>query len=390
LDDLHCGQADLSLSPILFPPESFINNKPETNKKGALSSRANLSSEQQRKKTKAKSTTDIKKRKKQAPERDDLRPQSEQDLFTPLQVAKEKQRKAVQVRNSQQKPASTMVKTRTTAEDEIPGKKTVQQPEDLAASVSQDSTSSPGTSETSSPNPNPDSASTSEKRPRPQSDDGTDYASMTDDQIDALCSLQLEKDKKVKLNDRMKLIARLRKRMLELRRAFGTDLKTQNVTWDQLKDQNKGLKVALAKKKLEVDTLTAENEALVAAAGVRLSRAKAQVLKMCNDTQNKVFSTAKNVLFHTVKFINCKDDLYDATEKVHDMLHLGKTVTNDQRDSWVETYASVVKQGINTARNYVVSELKKVAFMQLAKRKPLLLTTCCLHVPRAISRASMK
>lgn len=409
------GSVDLGASPLLFETKSFKNsNKPDTNKKGALSSRANLSSEQQRKK---KTKANSRKRKVKAPEKDNLRPESEQDLFTPLQIAKQRQRKVQQHNNSQQQATSTMVvttrntntdkKKATSTEtagkastDTRPGdakisrkKTTLQQPESVAPAVSQDSTSeSPGFSETS-PNSNSASASTSEKRPRPPHDDGNEYSTLTDQDILLLCDKQYEKDKKLNIGDRLKLIGVLRKKIFTLRRDFGEAEKTSQMEWNMLKDQTKKLKTALGKTSGQVKELTAQNDILTAQASVRLSRAKAQVLKMCNDTRDKAFNTAKNVIFHNVKFLNCKDDLYSATEMVHDALQVDEK-TLDQRDSWVETYAPVVKKGINSARNYVTSELKKVAFALLNSRETLpphaLLLACAARNISGINEEKFK
>ena len=202
-----------------------------------------------------------------------------------------------------------------------------------------------------------------------------DYAQMTNEEIDKLCFAQHKKDKKTKTNDRLGIIDKLRRKQLELRIAFAKDIKICHNDWDKLKQQNTQLKDALKESIAKVAKIRAENESLIAAADVRMSRAKAQVLKMCNDTRDKVFETAKSVLFHRVKFLNCKDDLFDATESVHDILQMrkknAKPPTDDEKHSWVETYAPVVKKGINTQRNYFTSELKKAAFSLMDKNESL-------------------
>ena len=180
----------------------------------------------------------------------------------------------------------------------------------------------------------------------------------------------------------MGIIDKLRRKELELRSARAKELKITDHDWGKQKNYSNTLKADLVKSKAQVDKLQtqvdklqAENDTLIAAAEVRMSRAKAQVLKMCNDTRDKAFECAKFVLFHSVKFLNCKDDLYDATERVHDILHMRKKnaqpVTEDEKHSWVETYAPVVKKGINTQRNYFTSELKKVAFLLMDKNEAL-------------------
>jgi hypothetical protein len=191
----------------------------------------------------------------------------------------------------------------------------------------------------------------------------------------------------------LKLIGVLRKKIFILRRDFGNAEKTSQMEWDNCKAHNKTLKVALGKLTGQVKDLIAQNQGLVAAADVRMSRAKAQVLKMCNDTRDKAFNTAKNVIFHNVKFLNCKDDLYSATEMVHDALQVAEK-TLDQRDSWVETYAPIVKKGINSARNYVTSELKKLAFALMDKKEALpphaLLLACAARNISGINEAKFK
>jgi hypothetical protein len=175
----------------------------------------------------------------------------------------------------------------------------------------------------------------------------TKLAERTPEDMEEELRNQKRKDAKVPRENRLALIANLRKTIATLRLA-------------RAKDQ-----VYIASQDSTVKELELEKT-------MRISKSKAQKLKLCAEIQSKVEEVTKSYLWRTTKFMTCQEDLDTGVEKViaHGKFCDGMSV--QLKDSFGITYAAVIKKAINTARNYLTQELKKIAFKDfLEKGLPL-------------------
>lgn len=169
------------------------------------------------------------------------------------------------------------------------------------------------------------------------------YSKFTSADIDQLCADQRVKDHKLNKDDRKKELDKCRRSIYNFWYARGKDQV-------YIKYLEEGVT------KLEERIAQLESEATQ-----RVSRSKAAKLRMCDEQKEKVLDKTKGELWRSTKFVTSKDQLEDATEKVLNMLGLDKK-TQEERDSWVITYKVIVKKGLNSQRNYLTSELKKLAW----------------------------
>ena len=163
------------------------------------------------------------------------------------------------------------------------------------------------------------------------------YAKRTTEDIDQDVAIQRTKDAKLNKTDRMKALTKSRRMVLELQLA-------------RAKDQ-----VYIHSKEMEVKEL--QDAALV-----RISRSKAQKLRLCKDTITKVEEVTKTLLWRSTKYFTCPEDLETGAEKVIEMGKFCEGMNKEQVGSFLVTYSPIIKKALNSARNYLTAELKKVAF----------------------------
>ena len=122
----------------------------------------------------------------------------------------------------------------------------------------------------------------------------------------------------------------------------------------------------------QLQTLTEENEVLKstvedlkarllevqAELDKKTSRSQAKLLKINKETERRVTKVAKDFLFSNTKFIASEARLEHLTGVVLDQLPEAKDFDKEKRDSWIITYKTAVKDGINDKRNYVQSQMK--------------------------------
>ena len=144
-----------------------------------------------------------------------------------------------------------------------------------------------------------------------------------------------------------------------------------------------------------VDDLKAENAILIKResqlladladlrrqAVVTTFKSKAKLLRVCQEQKKKVEEFTRDHLWRICKFISCPDEEEIAAKKVLERLDLVDMKDDDKVWSWVETYKTIIKKALFARRNYVTSELKKLAFKHFCSQgKPLptvaLITKC--------------
>jgi hypothetical protein len=106
----------------------------------------------------------------------------------------------------------------------------------------------------------------------------------------------------------------------------------------------------------------------------RLSKSKAQKLKLSAEITSKVEEVTKTILWRATKFMTCPEDLDTGVEKVVVAGNFCDGMNQQMKDSFGITCATVIKKTINSARNYLTQELKKIA-MKLFLEKDLPLPT---------------
>ena len=163
--------------------------------------------------------------------------------------------------------------------------------------------------------------------------------------IEASLSRQAAKDKKIPKDKRLHVINLCRREIYILRhnmeeyKQHCAQLKKDKVQWESEKAQ------------------------LLEEKNVTKSRSKAQLLRMVREVRQQAQEKAKNELWSKRKFISCPDEEVDAANFVLNLLDLPQHKTDQAAiDSWIETYRKPVKRALFVQRNYVTSELKKIAW----------------------------
>lgn len=201
------------------------------------------------------------------------------------------------------------------------------------------------------------------------------YSKLTSEDINKLCAEQRPKDHKLNKDERKKELDKCRRSIFNYWGARGKD-----------QVYIKCLEETVTKLKERIAQLESE-------ATQRVSRSKAAKLRICDEQKEKVLDKTKGELWRTTKFVTSKDQLEDATEKVLNMLDLGKK-TQEERDSWVITYKIIVKKGLNSQRNYLTSELKKLAWEFLKQGQDLpavgVLLTCAMRQVSEVNEPKFK
>lgn len=197
----------------------------------------------------------------------------------------------------------------------------------------------------------------------------------TSEDIDQLCADQRVKDHKLNKDDRKIQLDKCRRTILNFKAARGRD-----------QVYIKYLEVGMNKMEERITHLEIE-------ATQRVSRSKAAKLRICDEQKEKVLEKTKGELWRTTKFVTSKDQLENATEKVLDLLGLDKK-TPEERDSWVVTYKIIVKKGLNSQRNYLTSELKKLSWEFLKAGQDLppvgVLLACAMRQVSEVNEAKFK
>lgn len=188
--------------------------------------------------------------------------------------------------------------------------------------------------------------------------------------IDQKCANQRLKDSKTKKEDRLKLVDTLRRRIFELQVCRGKD----QVYIRSLEEHVDQLKKDVSKS---------------------VSRSKAAKLRVCEEIKDKVVSCTKEELWRSTKFMTCKEDLENGTEKVMSFCGFDEGKTVEEQNSFVVTYNTIVKKALNQQRNYLTAELKKLAFTCFLKKgKPLpnagVLLACAMRQVSETNEAKFK
>lgn len=200
------------------------------------------------------------------------------------------------------------------------------------------------------PNENKEAPSAQTEAPSAQNKDPverlkrfTKLAERTIEDINAELYQQKKKDAKLNQNTRLALIADLRKTIAHLRLS-------------RAKDQVYIASQEATVKELELDKTR------------RISKSKAQQLKICAEIQAKVEEVTKTILWRTTKFMTCQEDLDTGVEKVIVAGKFCDGMSVQMKDSFGITYAPVIKKATNNARNYLTQELKKIAFRDFLEK----------------------
>ena len=108
--------------------------------------------------------------------------------------------------------------------------------------------------------------------------------------------------------------------------------------------------------------LEAELDASKKQAEARISKGKAQLLRVNEDEKKKIDALVNSELWRTCKFINCKEDEEMASEFLYNIIYGGKKSTDvDAMYSWTATYKSHIKKALYAKRNYATSQIKLAA-----------------------------
>lgn len=317
------GQGDST--PQSLPPLKPIRLNPQTTD----------SSQQQKKK-----------KKKRSSEKDnnevDSRPDSDRHQFDSLQHAKaqhrrdNQQRMAITTRGgSVQQTAkdgelsATVSRKRSSAE---------QSPAEVSRNSSDNDTSTPETQPGTGNRPPKSGGGSGKSGPSGK----TSFASFeeaakgTTQDIDQMCANQRLVDSKLNKDKKFAALVKCRRTILVQR-------------------------VTIGKYHVEQANLLEKIARLEAAAAKSNSRSKAAKLRVVDELMKKFEEKTKEVLFQSVKFLSSGDELERATEKVVNYVGLGDR-SPEEIDSLVVTYKNVVKVALGKQRNYLIAELKKLAF----------------------------
>lgn len=162
-------------------------------------------------------------------------------------------------------------------------------------------------------------------------------ANKTTDEMKAELAQQRKKDAKLKVEKRLPLIDKLRENLAIVR-------------WKRAKDNCKILNMQERIKELELEKTK------------RMSRSQAQKMRVCAEIQSRVEQVTKSILWRATKFMTCPDDLNNAVEKVIEAGNFCEGMSATMRDSFAVTHSQIIKKALNSQRNYLTQELKKVAF----------------------------
>ena len=338
-----------------------------------------------------KTASSSRKSKKKTDEVDDSRPDTEKKLFSPLQKAKINQRKAQQERQAkggkmaetQQQSCSTrsgtadkeneqgnnnsdpravaQVPATSTPESTPPGTPPIQQEEQEERQV--EGESSPGGQENAG---SPASTTEFDMELKLCDDDGNpmNIDHLGDDVVvyQNLVMKKLKKntdsDKKAGKDSRLTRLTKLRRQhancMFRIWR-----LKNLHEVNAQLVAENVELKKKIA-------------ELMKGPVKKSKQMQQALTLQKCKDHEDKASQLAKTELWRTVKFVATVEEERENAEKVFEMMELDKEMWDDnRRASWCVTYAKLITKALNSQRNYLTAELKKVAWTLLTENKPL-------------------
>lgn len=250
----------------------------------------------------------------------------------------------------------------------------------------QKSLASPGASslgsENSSPNGHDDNTQFSNndddgESNKPQADSGNDYAlfdkkgqlleyqGSPDDTalkeyrvtVHVKYRQQIEADKKANKEQRLSRLKKLRKHYSN---ALLSNFMLQSI---------KMMHAELEKEAAQLRKELADTKAMVSK---KKGTDKAMRLKECKDHADRAITITKTELWRITKFISTPDEEIEAAYKVFDFMQLDpKNWPPEKRDSWAVTYSPRITKALNSARNYLTSELKKVAWHLFKNKKPM-------------------
>jgi hypothetical protein len=181
----------------------------------------------------------------------------------------------------------------------------------------------------------------------------------TPDEFEVELAKQRKKDAKLGVEKRLPLIDRLRKNLAIAKWKRAQDNVTMLSMQERLEELESGkgnvnngqmLKMKERIKELELEKAK------------RMSRSQAQKMRVCAEIQTKVEQVTKSILWRTTKFMTCPEDLANAVDKVIVAGGFCDGMSATLRDSFAVTYAQIVKKALNSQRNYLTQELKKIAF----------------------------
>ena len=343
-------EADLAADDSLVDEESFDENhqkvlQANTSTRRALSLppplKAPLPLHHQRAANLAKVQEAHRRRLRKQAEEEDHRPDSDKAALQPLQLAKEQQR--LRNRNHQQDNMTRSTRKRNAENADLHGEgtKNTGQVDDESGHVprkrpSRDHNESPSMVSTGSDD-NPTAAGAAKKTKEEAEENFKMWANKTTDDLKEELAIQKTRDAKLKMEKRLPQIEKLREQVALLR-------------WKRGKDNVRMAKMQVKIEELELDKTK------------RMSRSQAQKMRVCAEIQSKVEQVTKTLLWRTVKFMTCPEDLGNAVDKVIDFGKFCEGMSTTLKDSFAVTYSQIIKKALNSQRNYLTQELKKIAF----------------------------
>ena len=355
------------------PPSSFhkgaksvakSNRSAPNRKRPSASNRADRNSKKKKKSTQSDE------------EVDSPRPDSDKNLFNPLQKAKQNNRLSKNTMSQQQNPPDSPENpptnnqnmsgspTETVAEASLhpEQQQTTKDSPGQGGSVVSDDVQEEGSPQVSNDKQRGTKrkANTLQGHPVETEDIGKYLNDMDDVDEEAMNKFLLDsqnKDKKIKTCDRLKAIAKCRKMIYML--------KSKATLVPILRAQNDAMEKQIVKMKGEIAELEES-------ANTKLSRSQAKLMRVSEDMLVKINEVVKDKLWRICKFVSCPAEEEKAAQMVLDWLKVPETEgTQAEIDSWIETYKKPVKKALYACRNYLVSEMKKSAFKVLKEGNKL-------------------
>jgi hypothetical protein len=361
-----------------------------------------------------------KRQQKQAAEEDDHRPDSDKTALQPLQLAKERQR-ALNRNHQQGKIMSTGTRSKKRNSDDADlndnGDENLSQMDDTSAHVprkkggsSRDRNDSPsmvsqGSGDVDDDDVMPPLAPNAVAMDRLAGvakdaagkaravafkahvlKEFMELSKKTPEELEVELAKQRKKDAKLGVEKRLPLIDRLRKNLAIAKWKRAQDNVTMLSMQERLEElesgKGNGNNVKMLKMQERIKELELEKTK-------RMSRSQAQKMRVCAEIQTKVEQVTKSILWRTTKFMTCPEDLANAVDKVIVAGGFCDGMSATMRDSFAVTYAQIVKKALNSQRNYLTQELKKIAFKVFLDKglelpKPDVILSCAIRqVPDA-------
>jgi hypothetical protein len=96
-------------------------------------------------------------------------------------------------------------------------------------------------------------------------------------------------------------------------------------------------------------------------AEARISKGKAQLLRINEDEKKRIDALVTSELWRTCKFINDKEDEEEASEFIYNIIYGKQSTNKDKMYSWTATYKAHIKKALYARRNYSTSQIKLAA-----------------------------